>query len=183
LEEAKPVLNAKIMAITSLVTAAKKSNESLESFSGWLIVGVGTAFSLLLANFETVSRFVCVSYVRNALLCLVLGLVVSILARLLSAMVASAIGSHEASTAFVKQFVNTDETVDLDVFITEFERGLFPYQRWVARRSMEKARSGDTVAGARMIAKLSQVQTLFVLSEAALTIAAAAILVAGLNTF
>lgn len=181
MEDSKEAQNARDMAIAGLVVAASKVNESLGAFSGWLIAGVGVAFSLLLANFEAVSRFVCVSHVRTALLLLVFGLVVSILARLLSAMVSSALGSHDASTAFVKKLLDTGEKFDLDIFITEFERGLFPYQRWVARFTMAKARAGDVVASARLIAKLSQVQALLVLGEAAFSIAAAATLVAGLK--
>lgn len=181
MEESKETRNARDMAIAALVVAASKVNESLGSFSGWLIAGVGAVFSLLLASFEAVSRFVCISHVRTALLLLVFGLVVSILARLLSAMVSSALGSHEAGTALGKGLIDAGEKFDLDIFITEFERGLFPYQRWVARRSMAKARSGDVVASARFVAKLSQVQALLVLGEAAFTIAAAATLVAGLK--
>lgn len=181
MEGSKEARNARDMAIAGLVVAASKVNESLGSFSGWLIAGVGAAFSLLLANFEAVSRFVYVSHVRTALLLLVFGLVISILARLLSAMVSSALGSHEAGTVFVKKLLDAGEKFDLDIFITEFERGLFPYQRWVARFTMAKARAGDVVASARLIAKLSQVQALFVLGEAAFSIAAAATLVAGLK--
>jgi hypothetical protein len=181
LKESKEAQNARDMATAGLVVAASKVNESLGSFSGWLIAGVGAAFSLLLANFEAVSRFVCVSNIRAALLLLVFGLVISILARLLSAMVASALGSHEASTALVKKLIDSGEKFDLDIFITEFERGLFPYQRWLARFTMAKARAGDVVAGARLIAKLSQVQAMLVLGEAVLSIAAAAALVAGLK--
>jgi hypothetical protein len=177
----KEAQHARDMAISGLVVAASKVNESLGAFSGWLIAGVGAAFSLLLANYETVSRFVCASHVRIALLLLVLGLVISILARLLSAMVSSAIGSHEASTALVKNLLDKNESFDLDIFISEFERGLFPYQRWMARKTMTKARAGDVVAGARMIAKLSQSQALLVLCEAIVSISAAATLVAGLK--
>lgn len=181
LAQSKEAQNARDMAIAGLVVAASKVNESLGSFSSWLIAGVGAAFSLLLANFESATRFVCVSHVRAALVLLVVGLVVSILARLLSAMVSSALGSHEASTMFVKKLIDAGEEFDLDIFITEFERGLFPYQRCVARISMAKARAGDVVASARLIAKLSQVQALLVLGEAAISISAAATLVAGLK--
>jgi hypothetical protein len=181
-EDSKEIRNAQDMAIAGLVVAASKVNESLGSFSGWLIAGVGAAFSLLLANYEAVSRFICISHVQIALLLLIFGLIVSILARLLSAMVSSALGSHEASTALVKRLIDAGEKFNLNIFINEFERGLFPYQRWVARHAMAKALSGDVVASARFIAKLSQVQALLVLGEATLTIGAAATLVVGLKT-
>jgi len=178
----KEIQDAKDMAISSLVVAASKVNESLGSFSSWLVAGVGAAFSLLLASYEAVSRFVCASHIQVALLLLIIGLIVSIFARLLAAMVSSAIGSHEASSAHVKRLLATGETFDVEVFTAEFQKGLFPYQRWLTNRAMAKAQSGDFVAGARLIAKLSQLQALLVLGEAALTIGAAAALVAGLKT-
>ncbi|WP_148415292.1 hypothetical protein [Noviherbaspirillum massiliense] len=182
MEESIEVRNAQTMAIAGLIVAARKVNESLGSFSGWLIAGVGGAFTLLLGSYETVSRFVCVSNIKAALLLLVIGLIVSIFARLLSAIVSSALGSHDASTALFKQHVQAGEKFDVARFISEFERGLFPYQRWVAQRTMKKALSGDIVASARLIAKLSQAQALLVLSEALLAITAAAALVSGLKT-
>ncbi len=166
MEYSKEARNAQDIAIAGLVVSASKVNESLGSFSSWLIAGVGAAFSLLLANFEAIAGFVCVSHIRAALMLLVFGLVISILARLLSAMVSSALGSHDASTALVKTLIDSGEKFDLEIFITEFERGLFPYQRWFTRHTMEKARAGDIVASARLIAKLSQVQAMLVFAEA-----------------
>ena len=90
------------MAITALVVAASKVNKFFGSFSGWLMAGLGAAFSLLLAKFEAVSRVLCVSHVRIALLLRVVGLIASILARLLSTMVSFALGSHKASAMRVK---------------------------------------------------------------------------------
>jgi hypothetical protein len=46
---------------------------------------------------------------------------------------------------------------------------------------MKKARDGDQVAGARLIAKLSQVQALLMLIEVSLSVAAATALVVGLK--
>ena len=179
--DSKEAQNARQLAITGLLVAASKVNESLGAFSGWLIAGVGAAFSLLLANYDSVARFVAPQCIRLALLLLVVGLVVSIFARLLSAMVSSSIGSHKATTQRVKELGKSGETFDLNVFIKEFERGLFPYQRWMARYTMNKALKGDVVASARLVAKLSQVQALLVLTEALIAIAAAAMLVAGLK--
>jgi uncharacterized membrane protein len=175
------VRNAQDVATQSLLNAAKMTNQSLGSFSSWLIAGVGTAFSLLFANLDKVNRFVDFSYVRTALLLLVLSLIFSVLTRLISTIVSSALGAHEASAAFMSQFLASGKKLDLDVFIIEFQRGLFPYQRWIARRSMKKARDGDQVAGARLIAKLSQVQALLMLIEVSLSVAAATALVVGLK--
>jgi len=172
---------ARDAASQSLIVAASKVNESLGSFSGWLVAGVGAAFSLLLANFETVTRFICISNVRNALVLLVIGLVVAVLARLLAAMVSSALGSYEAGSTLGKNLQESGKQLDVNIYISEFERGLFPYQRWVARRTMMKVKAGDTVATARMIAKMSQVQALLVLAETLISIIAACFLVAGLK--
>lgn len=179
-QEAKPI-NEHDAASQSLIAAASKVNKSLGSFSGWFIAGVGAAFSLLIANVEKVSPFICVSYVRTALLLLLIVLVISVVARLLSAMVSASLGSYKAGVALKKQITDSGRPFDANVFITEFERGLFPYQRWLSKKPMAKAKAGDSVASARMIAKLSQIQAMLVLTETLLVIIAGGVLVAGLR--
>lgn len=174
-------IDARTAAGLSLVAAASKVNEALSSFSGWLMAGIGVAFSLLLANAEKVSDFILGSHIRYALLLLLVCLVISVFARLLSALVSSALGGHEAGTILAKEIVSSGQPFDVNLYITEFERGLFPFQRWLARQTLDKAKSGDSVAGARLIAKLSQVQAMLVLFEASLVIVAAGILVCGLK--
>lgn len=39
----------------------------------------------------------------------------------------------------------------------QHERGLWPPNRWLARVAMRKTEDGDAAAGARLVAKLSQV--------------------------
>ncbi|OGB23733.1 MAG: hypothetical protein A3I66_15820 [Burkholderiales bacterium RIFCSPLOWO2_02_FULL_57_36] len=175
-------LNEHDAAGHSLVAAASKTNESLGPFSSWLIAGVGAAFSLLIANVDKISQFVCLYHIRIALLMLLIGLIVSIFARLLSAMVSAALGSREAGLGLAKQIQESGRPFDVKIFITEYERGLFPYQRWLARKSMDKAIAGDSVAVARMIAKLSQTQAILVLTETLLVAVAAGVLVVGLRT-
>jgi hypothetical protein len=174
-------IDARTAAGLSLVAAASKVNEALSSFSGWLMAGIGVAFSLLLANVEKVSDFVFASHIRYALLLLLVCLVISVFARLLSALVSSALGSHEAGAVLAKEIASSGQPFDVSLYIAEFERGLFPFQRWLARKTLEKAKSGDSVAGARLISKLSQVQAMLVLLEASLVIVAAGILVCGLK--
>lgn len=80
-----------------------------------------------------------------------------------------------------KQITDSGRPFDVNIFVTEFERGLFPYQRWLTKKSLAKAKAGDSVASARMIAKLSQVQAMLVLTETLLVIVAAGVLVAGMR--
>jgi hypothetical protein len=174
-------IDARKAAALSLVAAASKVNEALSSFSGWLMAGIGAAFSLLLANVEKVSEFILASHIRYALLLLLVCLVISVFAKLLSALVSSALGSHEAGEVLAKEIASSGQIFDVNLYITEFERGLFPYQRWMARKTLDKAKAGDSVASARLIAKLSQVQAMLVLLEASLVIVAAGTLVCGLK--
>lgn len=106
------------------------------------MAGIGAAFSLLIANIEKVSQFISLAYVRFAMLLLLVGLVASVIARFLSAMVSAALGGYEAGTALGKEITESGKPFDLDLFLKEFERGLFPLQRWFARKSIEKAKSG-----------------------------------------
>lgn len=181
--QAVEAFNARVLARDSLLLAASEVNKSLSVFSVWLAAGVGATFSLLLTNLDTVSKFVTVSYVRVALLLLVISLGFSVIAKLLSAVIASALGGHEASSAYINKSQESGAKYALNVFMFEYERSMFFYQRWIVRRSMDKAKAGDLVASARLISRLSQIYALIVIiGEASLAIVAAGILVAGLNS-
>jgi hypothetical protein len=71
--------------------------------------------------------------------------------------------------------------MDVELFMTEYERGLIPPILWIARSSLSKAKTGDVVAGARMIAKLSQLQTLLVATQSILALVAVGALAFGIK--
>jgi hypothetical protein len=179
-EQAQSVESRKVAA-HALIAATRRVSESLSSFSGWLMAGFGGAFSLIVANVQTVSKFISLAHIRCALLLFLMGLVVAVLARLLGNMTVAAVASHDDGEALAKKIRESGNSFDTEVFAEEFQRGLFPWQRWLVKKSFKKARSGDVVAGARMIAKLSQVQAMLVLLHAVLAIGAAFVITLGLK--
>ena len=80
--------------------------------------------------------------------------------------------AQEDGEAIGKRIIASAGSFDVSVFMSEYERGLLPPIRWIARSAMNKAKGGDIVAAARMIAKLSQVQALLVAGQSYLALVA-----------
>lgn len=174
-------LNAKTAAKQALLAATRRVDGALPTFSAWLLGGSGTVFSLVVTNLEKVTKFIEITQIRFGLIVFLLSLVVAVLATYLSTIVKGALGAEEDGDAIGKKLAESEAGVDLKVFLTEYERGLLPPIRFITRSAMNKAKSGDTVAGARMIAKISQVQALLVLSQSVLALIAIGGLVYGLK--
>jgi len=171
----RKITNEKDAAAEALMIAAEKANASLMVFSGWLVGGIGAAVALLFSNIENVAQMVDTVFIKPALALLLLALLISTVSRLMSSMVSAGIESNEKSLLLAEEIRSTGTTFDVNVFMSEFARGLFPIQRWFANRSMSKAMRGDTAAVARGIAKLSQAQAMLVLFEVLLVVVAAGV--------
>jgi hypothetical protein len=165
-------MNSKIAAQRALLAATRRVSDGLPTFSAWLLGGFGAAFSLVVANIDKVSQFIEITHIRFGLVVFLISLTVAVLATYLSTIVKVALGAHEDGEAIGKQMVGTEGGMDVELFMTEYERGLLPPIRWIARSSMKKAKAGDFVASARLIAMLSQVQSLLVIIQSILAIAA-----------
>ena len=177
----EPPLNEKTAAQQTLLAATRRVDEALPAFSTWLLGGLGAAFTLVVANIEKVSRFIEITHIRFGLIIFLISLGVAVLATYISTIVKAALGAQEDGEALGKQIVASPGRFDVSLFISEYERGLLPPIRWIARSSMNKAKSGDTVAGARMIAKLSQAQALLVAGQSVLALVAVGGLAFGLK--
>jgi hypothetical protein len=173
--------NAKSAAQQVLLAATRRVGDSLPTFSAWLLAGFGAAFSLVLANVDKVTKFIEITHIRFGLVVFLLSLAVAVIATYLSTIGKAALGAQEDAEALGKKLAETKAGMDVGVFLHEYQRGLIPPIRWFARRSMSKAKSGDIVASARMIAKLSQVQALLVLSQSILALVGVGALVFGLK--
>ena len=103
------------------------------------------------------------------------------LANYLSAIVKVALAAQDNGDAIGKSIAAQTTELDLSRILDEYRRGLLPPVRWIAESSINKVLQGDIVAGARLIAKLSQVQALLVLAQGLLAIVAVAALAFGLK--
>ncbi|OZB45396.1 MAG: hypothetical protein B7X46_04720 [Thiomonas sp. 15-66-11] len=146
------------------------------------MAGMGASFSLLIANMGKIGQFVSVSDIQLALFLLLLALVISVLARLLSSAVSAALSAHASGQAIGNAIAASGRKFEIDVFIGEYTGGLLWPWRWLARKSIDRARrEGGTIGNARLFAKLSQVQAMLVLIQALLVLCAAGCLVFGMN--
>ena len=179
-EEPVPI-NERIAAQRTLLAVTRHVGNALPSFSTWLLGGFGAAFALVLANIDTASKFIAVTHIRFGLLVFLASLAIAVLATYLSATVKAALGAQEEGEALSVAIVALPGEFDLALYIREYERGLLPPIRWVVHGQMKKVMRGDVVAGARMIAKLSQVQALLVVSQSILALVGVGAMAFGLK--
>ncbi|MDY7547242.1 hypothetical protein RGU75_13495 [Glaciimonas sp. CA11.2] len=172
---------SQILALRVLTLLAGTVNASLDKFSGWLMVGTGGAFSLLLTNIEKLVGFVNAGSIRFALSLMLVSLAVGVIAKFLSAMISASVASNDAAFAVGKDAVKDGFTIDIEAYLIEFKRGLFFVQRLVAETSFKKLRAGDLAAGGRLVAKLSQVNVWIVLFQAILILWSAVEILVGVK--
>jgi hypothetical protein len=175
------LINEQIAAHQTLLAGARRVNATLPTFSTWLMAGFGAAFTLALVNIETVSKFIEITHIRFGLVLFLVSLVLAVLGTYLGTIVTVALAAQEDGEMIGKKISESKQKFDLSMFAREYERGLFPLIRWVAHSAMKKAMYGDVVAGARMTAKLSQLQTLMVVAQGVLAVVAAGAVAVGLK--
>ena len=179
-EENSPI-DERIAAQKTLLSATRRVGDALPPFSTWLLAGFGAAFSLVLANIETVSKFIAITHIRFALLIFLASLVVAVLATYISTVVKAGLGAQDDGETLAKQIVALPRQFDVALYMSEFERGLLPPIRWIVHAQMNKAIKGDVVASVRMIAKLSQIQALLVVCQSILAVVAVGAMAVGLK--
>jgi hypothetical protein len=174
-------LSEHMAAKETLLAATRRVGDALPPFSKWLLVGTGAAFTLVLSNIGTVSKFIMITHIRFGLIVFLLSLAIAVLATYLATIVKAALASLDDGEALGKKIGTQKKRFDIALYVSEYQRGLIPPIRWFARAAMNNAKSGDIVAVARMIAKLSQVQALLVASQGILALLAIGALILGLK--
>jgi hypothetical protein len=171
---------ANILAGQLLIVATQKVSNSFDTFSGWLAAGFGTAFALFIANLESVSKFVTVGGIKRASLLFITSAALAVIAKLLASFIAAGTAAASEGAALGKDLAERQIQIDVATFFAETEKALFWPGSWFARRAFAKAQSGDFAGPGRMYTKVAQAQALIVLVQAALSLAAAVIVVRGL---
>lgn len=174
-------LNAHTAAQQALLAATRRAGEALPTFSTWLLAGLGATFSLVVANIDKVARLIEITHIRFGLIVFLISLGIAVLATYLSTIVKAGLAAQEDGEALARKILASSKDFDRSLFMTEYERGLFPPIRWIASFPMKKAKAGDIVAGARMIAKLSQIHALLVAGQGILALVAVGALAFGLK--
>jgi hypothetical protein len=174
-------IHTRLLTARVLTEVASTINKSMNAFSGWLMAGVGAAFSLLIANFDKVVDFVALLSIKRSLFLLLLSLFFGIIARFLAALVSASVQAGNIGSSLTEVMQAKGQVVDLPTFLIEFNRGVPPWGRWLNRRMMKKTMEGDLAAASRFLARISQVQTVFVFIQACLVLAAGSMILLGVD--
>ena len=142
----------------------------IDTFSGWLIGGFGAAATLLVSQYESVSKHIGALEIQSFLNYFIFALVISIFQKYIAIIIkASSIGAMEGKE-LAEEFVQKEIKLDMEMIFREMEKSMLPVARCFVRRSFEKIRSGDLVSAFRSFTMLSQVQGLMTIVQAIITL-------------
>ena len=179
--EPEAPMNELIAAKQTHLAATRRVSEALPQFSTWLLGGLAAAFALIIANVETVSKFIAITHIRFGLLVFLASLALAVIVTYLSTIVRAGLAAQDDGESLARKIATSSAKLDINLYMKEYERGLLPPVRWIAHSAMKKTKAGDVVAGARMIAKLSQLQALLVVLQGVLAVLAISALACGLK--
>lgn len=169
-----------VTAKETLLAVARRMNDTLPVFSTWLLGGFGAAFSIFLGHMDAAATYISRTSIRVGLGLFLISLAISVIATYLSTVVKVALIAHDDGESIGAKAA-AQGTFDLKSYAAEYERGLLPPIRWLARRQMTKALRGDIAAGARLVAKLSQLQSMLVILQSLVAVIAIFAMVIGIK--
>lgn len=174
-------IHERVTAGRLLSISAANISSGLDSFCNWLLLGVGAAYSLVFANMDSLQNLVSPQSLKISLLFLLVAISLGIVQHWLASIVAASSAVAEKAGQIGQELSEREIDIDFKVVFREMEKGLFYPAKWIARRSFEKAISGDFAASGRLSAALSQVQSWLALAIMALIIAAIAQTICGVS--
>jgi hypothetical protein len=158
------------LAKQALISNTRAVIKSMPGLSAWVLGGFGIGLGLFLAHIDVVSKFIYVTHVRFALVVFLFSVAAAVMANFLSTVIRSSLAVTDDLDAYVKE--HQPSGLNLELFLTEYRRGLFPHVAWMTDKAMQKARAGDKLFGARLVAKMSQIQGLLVFGQCVLALVA-----------
>ena len=176
-----PELHERVTAGRLLATTAAQISAHLDSFCSWLLIGVGGAYSLVLANLDSLQKLVSPRSIQISLLLLLIAIVLGVFQRWLAAIVAAGAATGEKAEQIGRELAAQDINVDFRIVFREMERGTYYPAKWMVRRSFAKAIAGDFAASGRVAAALSQIQSGLALVLVGFVVAALAVTVFGVQ--
>lgn len=176
-----PELHERVMAGRLLSLAAARLSSNIGSFGSWLLVGVGAAYSLILANLSSIQEFVALNSIQNGMVLLLISVVLGVIQRWLAAIISGSCESAEAAERIGRELADDEIELDFKVVFREIESATYYPAKWMVRRSFEKAMSGDFAASGRLSGKLAQIQSVVVFAQVGFSVAAIGVIGGGLN--
>jgi type III secretory pathway component EscS len=149
-----------------LTTMANRVSTELVGVSSWLILGFSAILGLLLANLETVSKFLEPTTIGVVIKLFAVSVLLHVVLRYLAAIVI-------AGAALGKELESIPPgNIDVLLFTQRLEAATLWPSRYMVRWSNRKILEGDLAVGGRMSALLAQVLAWLALVQAVTAIAA-----------
>lgn len=172
---------AKLAARDGLLATTRVVNGGLPAYTAWLAAGFAAGLGLVLANLESVTKFIEIDMVRWAAVVMLLSIALAVASTFLVLLISRALAAAEAGEQLLGSLVAGGRAFDRGVFVTEYVAGLWGPNKWVAGPAMRAAVSGDLVYSARIIAKASQLSAWLVGFQGLLAVASLLLLVIGMK--
>ena len=166
-------VHEKVMASAALTEIAGKVSKSFDSFASWLLAGFGGALALLLANHETLV-LVPVATLRFGAMLFLCATILTVVEKYLAIIVIAAAEAAPFGRQLFQDHARLMEAhglepdLDVQVFIYELKKAIFPSARWVLTRMLAKTVAGDFAAFSRVLVGVAQFQGLLVVLEVVL---------------
>lgn len=158
---------------------ASSATKAIGDFQKWLVAGYGAVISLAIPKASDLAAVVGQAPLLWALSLLVLSLVLAVPAMLIGSVLTASAGVKDAEKDVAKIVAEADRPIDMRAFHDGLERALWLPARLGAQWSRRRLERGDWTAPARFQAKLSQAQSLLVITQLLLGVIAVIVAVSG----
>ncbi len=158
-------IHEKLLASALLNRASEKSSAMIDSFASWLMLGFGGSVAFMLGNIESISEHLPVEVVRQCVASFFIIALLGVIEKFLATFIAAGCAGGNIGKELASEFPATAD-FNIDAFLSEAEKAIFPPIRYFVRRKFEKAKSGDFVVASRMFTKCAQIQGLIALFQA-----------------
>jgi hypothetical protein len=173
-----PNINESILLGKLLNLMSKSATLSLEKFSAWLLAGFGVAFTLILTNIESISKFVTIENIKFGVILYLCALGAGVLQRWLGSMVQAGTMASEESDGLG---ANAPEGIDFNNILKSVEDVTFYPQKWLIKWQFSKLRDGDYAVSGKLFARITQIQGTLVLIQATLVITSILVIINGFS--
>ena len=154
-----------ILAGRLMMLMAGKVTEGLSKFASWLVGSFTAVLAFLLANLDTVSKFMPATTLGFAGKLLVGALAIHVIQRYLALLVAGSVASAKEAESLA-----FPEGLNMNSVMRQIESSTFWPARILVRNNFAKLQNGDFAAPGRMMATLTQIQGLLVVSQLVLVL-------------
>lgn len=173
-------VNDQIAAADVLMTVSSVVSSNLLTFTGWLIVGFGSALGVLIANVSNVEEYIDKKVLSSTVILYCVAFFFHMIQRYLETIVNS---SHQAAEfQRSRREEKKPSIVNMGGFLEAIADASFPPVNYFMKWSFALLLNDNYMGPARLNAKLSQIQTLLMVLQGILFISILWELGKGLNS-